>query len=564
MGSPDRRHWIAFNGEIYDHGRTRRTLEQGGQRFRSGTDTETLLAAWVRWGPECLDRFDGMWAFAIWDDERRRLVLARDRFGIKPLYWAEVAGGIAFASEIRPLLALRAGRAHADAEGMYRYLRFGITDAGDRTMFSGIHRVPPAHWISIGAADSRRQVERYWAPPVAPRTPARDTGASERLRSGFLSSVDQHLLADVPVGVALSGGIDSSAVLAGVRKARGTSSPIEAFGHVTDDPVLGEEKWIDLAATASGANVHKVEPSADDLRRDLLSLVRLQEEPFGSTSIYAQFRVHRLARAHGVPVVLSGQGADELLAGYRAYLGPRFATLLSGGRWLRAARFHRAAGRLPQADRRGLWLRAGASLVPRALEPLARRISGESLLPPWLDADWFRRRDVSFRPAPPARDPRGHLGTRLRQAFLETSLPMLLRYEDRNSMAHSVESRVPFLQRQFVETLMCTPEHLLIDDQAETKAVFRAAMRGVVPDAILDRRDKVGFATPEATWLASLGPVLDAWLLGEAAGRVGGLRPRGLHAEWQAVRTGKKPFDFRIWRGINAIAWASAFDVAFD
>ena len=563
MASPDGRYWLLFNGELYDHFRLRPELERAGFGFRSASDTETLLAAWSHWGPACLDRLEGMWAFIVWDLAERKLHLVRDRFGIKPLHVAAFGRGHAFGSEIPPLLALTGARARAHPMSLFRYLRLGRTDDREATMFEGVRRIAPGHHATLDLVTGTWSDRAYWRlPDVVDDDPSPDAAAE--VRDLFLASVSDHLLASVPVGVALSGGIDSSAILAGVRRARGPGADLHAFGHVADDPIIGEERWIDLAARDASAEVHKVRPSARDLGRDLESLVRLQGEPFGSTSIYAQYRVFGLARAQDVPVVLSGQGADEQLAGYRAYLGPRLASLLRRGAVGPAFRFYRAALRLPGSDRRGLLLRAGAALLPDALEPVARRMAGEQLMPHWLDAPWFRSRGVDPRAPRAAAAAGGRLRASLREAFLESSLPMLLRYEDRNSMAHSVESRVPFLQRALVERIARLPESALISDEAETKAIFRRAMRGIVPGAILDRRDKVGFATPEARWLAEMNPWVEAWLTGEEADAVQGLRPRDLWADWQEVRAGRRPFDARIWRGINAVAWTRAFDVGFD
>lgn len=563
MASKNGRYWLAFNGELYNHWRVRPELERLGHAFTSGCDTETLLAAWSEWGPDCLDRFEGMWGFVLWDREARTLHLVRDRFGIKPLYWTKIPEGIAFGSEIAPTLTLAERSARARPGPLFRYLRFGWTDDGTETLFDGIERVEAGTHLQVALEDLSMTVTRYWSYPGNDVGPAGGISAEE-LQERFLASVDDHLLASVPVGVALSGGIDSSAVIAGVRRARGEEGQIDAFGHVADDPLLGEEAWIDQASAASGARVHKVRPTAEALGQDLEALVRLQGEPFGSTSIYAQHRVYGLAREHDIPVVLSGQGADELLGGYLSYLGPRLATLLSRGEWKRASRFQHAARQLPSVDARGLWLRAGAAVLPPSLAPMARRLAGESLTPPWIDADWFRDRGVPLTERPIEKDARGHLGSRLRQAFLETSLPALLRYEDRNSMARSVESRVPFLQRPLVEALAHAPESALIDDEATTKALFRRAMRGVVPDPILDRRDKVGFATPEAAWLRQLAPTVEKWLASDAADRVDGLRAGPLLLEWERIRAGRAAFDFRVWRGINVVAWADAFDVSFD
>jgi asparagine synthase (glutamine-hydrolysing) len=563
MASADGRAWIAFNGELYNHGDVRAELERDGERFRGRSDTETLLAAYRRWGPGCVERFEGMWAFALWDRERRALLLSRDRFGIKPLYFAHAGERFAFSSEIKALLAALRLPRRVNAGALFDYLRLGITDGGGETLFAGIEELPPAHTLELPlVAGGTARCAPHWQAPRGPSRPCSPAEAAGQVREQLLESVRLHLLSDVPVGVTLSGGIDSSAILAAMRLAEGEAREIHAFSHVADDAACSEERWAVLAAKSTGAILHRSHPTADELLSDLDRLVEVQELPFASTSIYAQHRVFRLAREAGVPVTLGGQGADELFGGYRAHLGGRLASLLRAGRWAGALRFARAAAGLPGSGARDVWLRAGALLLPAPLEPLARRLAGEELAPPWLDAAWFRSRGLRLasRPAPRSSE---RLRDRLRQALLETSLPMLLRYEDRNAMAHSVESRVPFLHRPLVEAVMRLPEHELIDDDATAKAVLRRALRGVVPDPILDRRDKIGFATPEQSWLEKLGPAVEHLLASGAAEAVQGLRPQVLREEWERIRAGRAPFDFRIWRGINLVAWARVFAVDF-
>jgi asparagine synthase (glutamine-hydrolysing) len=309
--------------------------------------------------------------------------------------------------------------------------------------------------------------------------------------------------------------------------------------------------------------LHRVRPQPQDLIADLDQLIYYQEEPFGSTSIYAQHCVFRAARAAGIPVMLDGQGADEILAGYRSYLAARLASLVKRGHFVEAGRFLKQSARQPGSGGwRRLMLQSGGLLCPPACKALGYKLLGGDLLPDWLDAGWFRDRDV--HPTPGARlRGRDMLRAQLQHTLAETSLPMLLRYEDRNSMAHSVESRVPFLTPEFVTFVLRLPEEYLIAPDGTSKSVFRAAMRGLVPDVVLDRKDKIGFQTPEKVWLSTLGDWVDTTLSGPAARRVPALRPEGMLREWQRVRAGRRPFDFRVWRWVNVVRWAERFDVSF-
>lgn len=562
MVSADGRYAIAFNGEIYNHVELRAELTRRGHGFRSRSDTEALLAAWQAWGPAALGRFEGMFAFAVLDTVARRLTLVRDPLGIKPLYTARTAGGLAFASETKALAELPDWRPRLDPARLYRYLRFSQTDHGGGSLLANVRQIPAAHYVEVDLARGAvTEPVRYWRPQPEPLEQITDDEAATRLGELFHNSVRAHLRSDVPVGVALSGGIDSTALAVAARAALGPRAELHAFGFVADEPRLSEEHWIDLAAAATGAIVHKTRPGAAELVRDIEDLVDAQDEPFGSPSIFAQRHVFAAARAAGIKVVLSGQGADELLAGYRTYLAARWASLVLAGDWRGACRLGAAIGRLPDGGFAGQLVRLGAHLAPRGLAALGRAVTGESLVPAWLDGRWFRERGVEPAPLWQRRSPEV-LRDQLLETLRETNLPALLRYEDRNSMAAGVESRVPFLTPRLVNFLLGLPERCLIDEQGTTKAVFRRALRGQVPDAILDRRDKIGFTAPTAAWLRAAGPWVDRLWQSDAARRLEPLRLDVVRRQWQAFMAGRRPLPAACWRWINVLVWLDRHGVA--
>ncbi len=560
MSSPDERYHLVFNGEIYNYLELRRDLEALGHCFRSHSDTEVLLASWAEWGVQSLERLVGMFAFAVLDRQAQSLHLVRDFFGIKPLYYAAFAEGIGFASEIPVLLELPGVRRQVNPERLYRYLRFGLTDDGHQTLLADIWQLPPAHYLRLDLTKPQlSKPQRYWKPVLEPTFSGSYAQAAEAVRTQFLENVRLHLRSDVPVGAALSGGIDSSAIVMAMRHLE-PSLELHTFTYVADNGA-SEESWADLVGQAAQVKAHKVRPSAQELVSDLDHLVQIQGEPFGSTSIYAQYRVFRLAQEAGIKVMLDGQGADEILAGYAVYGGARLASLVRQGRWAEALRFLQASRLEPAL--KNTWKSALGFLLPPGLEPVARRLIGQELAPPWLNADWFAQHGVALA-SPRSTHGREILRAELLQSLNETSLPKLLRYEDRNSMAHSIESRVPFLTPQLVELILRLPESYILSPQGQTKAVFREAMRGLVPQAILDRKDKIGFATPEQHWLGQLAPWIEQQLDSETLTHIPALRPAALRAEFAAILAGRKPFDFRVWRWINLIAWARAFHVRFD
>jgi asparagine synthase (glutamine-hydrolysing) len=315
-----------------------------------------------------------------------------------------------------------------------------------------------------------------------------------------------------------------------------------------------------MAAQAAGAERHMVRIEPAEIVADIDRLIAVQGEPFGSLSMYAQHRVMGLARDHGIKVILDGQGADELFAGYRPYLARRLTELLASFRLPEAVRFVRAMGRLPGA---------GARLIPQAFEPavspqlrgLARRVVGRPLLPPWIDGQWFAGKSAfatgrGLRASP-------HLfHDALAQSLTETVLPALLRYGDRNSMAFSIESRVPFLTPALADLAYSLPADELVSGDAVSKAVLRSAMRGLVPDAILDRRDKIAFSTPDRMWGQALRPFFVRTLTSDVARALPWLNAQAALQALDRRMAQSAAFGFDLWRTVNVVRWIERFNVA--
>ncbi|MEK6642680.1 MAG: asparagine synthase (glutamine-hydrolyzing) [Planctomycetota bacterium] len=562
MSSPDGRYTLVFNGEIYNYVELREMLELKGYTFRSTSDSEVLLTALAFWGVPGLNRLVGMFALALFDRDTNRMLLARDPFGIKPLYLVRDGSRIAFASEIGALLDLTNLPRRANPQRLYNYLRFGLVDDGDQTMFDGIGQLPPAHYLELTPETSTTaKPTAYWRNDRLAHPDTTLDIAANTVRDMFLEIVEIHMRSDVPVGVCLSGGIDSSAIVCAMRHVA-PRADIHVFSYCADDPVLGEERWVDLVAAHVGATVHKVRLDESTLVADLEGLMRAQQEPFGSTSIYAQHRVFRLAADAGIKVMLDGQGADELFAGYRPYYAARLASLFRNDELIHMLRFAGRALGLPGISMKQLAAETVGLLLPGDVQDSLRTLTKRDRVPRWLRREWFEARGTSFELLWKATS-KNALREMLRDAVARTNLPMLLRYEDRNSMAHSIESRVPFLTSGMAEYATGLPEEFLIDDRGVSKSVFRAAMRGIVPDAILDRRDKIGFATPEKSWLHRLRPWAEQLLANDAhpVGTV--LNLPVVRDEWKAALAGRARFDTRLWRWVNLIAWADHFNVEF-
>jgi asparagine synthase (glutamine-hydrolysing) len=563
MRSSDGRFLLVYNGEIYNYKELRQELRQAGHCFHSDSDTEVLLTAWMQWGPACLNRFKGMFAFAISDAQDGSLTLVRDAFGIKPLFYSFESGRLLFGSELPAILALKSERPRLDWQSAYDYLVHGRYDHDDRTFIDTVKHVPPGCMLTLRPqTDTLSVPAAWWTPSIKSRERLKTADAAQQLRELFLENVRLHLRSDVPLGAALSGGVDSSAIVCAMRHIE-QDLPINTFSFIAQGSPKSEEQWVDLVNAHVGARGHKVVIEPRELAADLDDMIRFQGEPFGSTSIYAQYRVFKLAKEHDIAVALEGQGADELLAGYNAYPAHRIVSLLQEGRYADAWRFLANQANWPgRPGRPVIAQEAIALMLPDALYHRARNASGRKALPDWLDVGQFIDAGVTTQfPRDRWQFPekgRQVVGE-LAQSLTRRGLGWLLRHGDRNSMRFSIESRVPFLTLDMADFLLGQPEDYLVSQQGETKHIFRTAMRGIVPDAILDRRDKIGFETPELEWLRVLAPQIRGWLA-EDTGASFLDRPR-LVAEFDAVIGGHKLFGWQTWRWINFQRWLHVMNI---
>lgn len=562
MRTTDGRYTIVYNGEVYNYKELRSELEALGIVFHTNTDTEVVLNALIYWGKDGLQRFTGMFAFALFDAERNTLLCARDAFGIKPFFWHMGEMGFCFASEIPALLQFPYVPRRVSPHGAYQYLCNGHYDAGDTTMLSEVYALPAGHYFEYDIQHPQAiQSTAYWRPNPHTTSELSFSDAADTLRELFLDSVRLHLRSDVPLGVALSGGIDSSAVCCAVRHLE-PDADLHTFSFIAENSPLSEEVWIDLVARETRAVQHKVIVAPHELVADLDAMITAQGEPFGSTSIYAQYRVFKLAKECGITVTLDGQGADELLAGYYGYPGPRTASLICAGSVFQAGKFLHACHQWPDRTWKYLFHHTVHEFVPHWLTPLARQCVGRSPNPNWLDTQALQDAGVRLfvhdirKQLYPTRE---KLKQTLAYHLTWFGLPHLLRHGDRNAMAHSIESRVPFLTKEMADFCMSLPEHYLVDMQGCSKSVFRQAMRGIVPDTVLDRRDKIGFATPEQDWLKMLSTWVDSTLA--EAQNIPFMHVDIARKEWQAIHAGKAPFDWRVWRWLCYTRWVQLFDI---
>lgn len=498
------RYTISYNGEITNYVEIREELRELGETFVSDGDTEVLLKGWARWGVGVLDRLEGMFAIAILDTEERTVTLVRDPYGIKPLFYTDRGDRIGFCSEMSGIMTIAVPDPKLDWQTAVDYLQWGTYDHSERSFVAGVKQLRPGHYLVIDTVTGRiGEPVRYWWPAVKTTFDGTYADATETVRGLFLDSVKRNLRSDVPLGIALSGGIDSSAIVGAVRHLE-PDLPINTFSYIAPGFKRSEHEWVARVVAATGSTTHTVEAAPGDLQHDLDDLILSQGEPFGGTSIYAQYRVFKLARDNGVIVTLDGQGGDEIFAGYSGYPALRMHTLIETGQWATAAKFVKGWGEWPDRHRPMMLVEAAAQFAPLAVRHRVRR----PMASPLLNEKMLHERgiDTGFPVSVRPETSRGErLKSHLRSTMMGYGLPSLLRHGDRNSMRFSIESRVPFLDRALTEFVLTLPEDYLIGVDGTSKRILRDAVHGWVPDEIINRRDKVGFETPEKEWQERLG-----------------------------------------------------------
>jgi asparagine synthase (glutamine-hydrolysing) len=487
MQSRDGRFVLVYNGEVYNYKEIAKELDQQDLPEWECGDTAIVLAALVKWGPEALRRFNGMWALLLYDRQEKTLLVSRDRFGVKPLYYYHDGHSLYFASEVKGILAATGAMLSINADVAVPYMTRGLLNFSDETFFVGIKQFPPAsfHVFDIRSPEAmQRPAERFWWHPFERGIePVAGEVSPEEIRSVFVDAVRLRLRSDVPVGLLLSGGIDSSAIL-GAIASLGQTGGITVFSVISDDPRLSEEPFIDRMSEYVGLRPEKINVSKEpvQLLEGLNDANWYNDEPVCGIGDLAYLRLIQAARTRGIKVLLSGQGADEQLGGYNKFFYFWLMTLAREGRYVEAIKTFVQSARHSNT--------VYEFRLSEAIRYLGRRglATGSFIAAPYQARDCV---DLGLH------------GSYARREWIDlakTSVPQLLHYEDRMSMSESVEVRVPFLDFRLVELLArVDPSEKFAGGW--TKAIFRKAIAGMVPVEIQYRRDKKGFNVPEDVWM---------------------------------------------------------------
>ncbi len=548
---------IAYNGEIYNYRELRAELEPLGLRFNNHTDTEVAMQAYAEWGDKAFDRFNGMFAFALYDKRQKRLVAARDHFGIKPLYYINLGTvkqpKLLFASEIRTLLATKEFKPEPNERQIYRYLRYRIHEDESETFFKGVHKLLPGEVMTVDGKGLR--IERYTDLPerllrLAGERKAYTEEAVDEYRERLTHAIRMRLVSEVPVGSCLSGGLDSSTTVLTINRlleehdleAESVGAKQNTFSAVFPGSLNDEERYIDAALAKCQGYVasHKVRPTPQTFLADMHDFILTQEEPTISTGPYAQYKVMEEAHKY-VTVLLDGQGADEMLAGYYPYYFVYLRQLRRTGEWLKLLT---ESLRSSDVLFRFLRFRVYDKLRLRHGVPTAS----------FLSADF--RKAHSHEKFEIVQD---DLKKRFVEDIFKNSLPSLLRYEDKNTMRFSIEGRVPFLDKDVMEYLFSLDDSSIIRG-SWNKRILRDSTAGLLPDLIRTRRNKIGFTTPETEWFKHLQTHFYEIFTSESFARRTYFNQGAIVGAFQELMRGRSAVDTMVfWRLLNVELWLREF-----
>lgn len=506
MSSLDRSLWIEFNGEIYNYLDIKNELISKGYKFKSTADTEVILYAYQEWGYDCLNKFNGMWAFAIWDNNKKELFCARDRFGDKPFYYYKDENKFTFASEIKAILADNSIDRKLNMPLVYDYFVLNLINHTNETFFKNIYCLPPANYLVLkkDSFELKRYYNLSYNDDFSRYDEKQLNKYSEELKELLFDSVKIRLGSDVPLGCSLSGGLDSSSIVCVYYELLSRDSEknrkvdIKTFSAVYHDETVSEKKHIEEIIKKTGAQYHYIYPNMNDFEGELNNFIYQLDEPFISTSMYAQWNVMKLTRQNNIKVILDGQGADEIFAGYEWHLPIYHAELAKRGN---ISKYINEIKKISLLRNRSTIetcinsiLKMSASAAPHYLKMLnkpQRKIFNHNFI------SKYKEREIIFQKS------NTNLQKRLFEEETGYNLQQLLRYGDRNSMGHSVETRTPFVDHRIVELALSIPSIYKIHN-GWSKYILRYAMKDLLPESIRWRKDKVGFVTPEKSWVEKI------------------------------------------------------------
>lgn len=505
MSSEDGRYWITYNGEIYNYLEIRKELKNLGHSFKTETDTEVLLKSYLQWGKECLHKFNGMFAFVIWDDKDKSFFAARDRFGVKPLYYYKQGDKIAFASEIKQFLGIPGFFSNLEQESLFFYLLGTYTNHSNKTFFQNVKQIKGGKYAVGNHQEGFKVVTWY---DIERNVITNNNSHIEKynmVKDILFDAVSLRLRSDVRVGSCLSGGIDSSSIVGIVSQILPAKADFKTFSACYPGDKVDEGFYIDKVSDKTKFANIKVYPDENGLLNEIEKLTYYHDQPIAGGTVYAQWSVFQKAKEHNVKVMLDGQGSDEIFSGYHSMLPSLHNEFLINGHWLRFWIEVLYSKKLHGFSLKTSFIRILEDCYPGIARAIAR-FKGHNFVHPWINKDFAAV--FSVDPCSPSfKNLVDHEGSFKVKKSIDLSLlkirytlPSLLHFEDRNSMAHSIEARTPFLDYRLVEYALSLSAKDKIQNGV-TKKTLRNAMINFLPIEVLNRQDKLGFAVPETKWM---------------------------------------------------------------
>ncbi len=572
MGNAGGNIYIIFNGEIYNYLELRKALKSLGYQFRTNTDTEVLLACYEEWGKDCLSKLNGMWSFCIYDSKKNILFCARDRFGVKPFYYYIDENYFSFASEIKAIVKLPFYKKDINRQAAFGYLFLGREETNEESFFKGIYELLPSHYLIYNLNSAKSTRTRYYTLNYTDEWKDFNENNlntyTDEVKSRLFEAVKLRLRSDVPVGSCLSGGLDSSGIVCIINEFLRKEHPRQigdfqkVFTAVYPDSPVDESRWAKIAVDETRTEWFRTYPNGEDLLKDLEDLVYAQDIPFGSTSIYAQYKVMKLASESGVKVLLDGQGGDELFTGYSEYYGTFFADMVKNKKFLQLLK---EFGSLSNSPVNKLYvikylIKLFAYEITSGIgtgfsKNLYRQYKYIIGTGRYIDPDFYNENKIYVEDTKVVFK---SLNQMLYLLITGLNLKTLLKYEDRNSMRFSVESRTPFADDiELIESVFKIPSSYKIHG-GWSKFIFREAMRGILPEEIRSRKDKIGFATPEGIWLKKHKSTFLNYLKEDGLRKF--IRTDMLIKDWNKLIDGLSDNQVAgIWRFINFAVWYKIF-----
>lgn len=557
MSNEDGTKWIIFNGEIYNYLEITDELAGLGHVFKSKSDTEVIIHAIEEWGEDALSKMNGMWAFALWDRKERSLLCSRDRFGIKPFYYFLDDNRFVFASEIKGVLAVPGVPRMPDDAAIYAYLArgYGYVDVGENTFFKGIKQLKPGHVLRVSS--DKRDYKRYWQLDISPDKRIKNTAdAVDKFGHLFKDAVKMTMRSDVPVGISLSGGLDSTSIA--MLMPEFTNNKIKSFSAYFREEGFDEKKFIDAVIKGNVFEPFFISPDPKTLVKEFEDIIWHQDEPYSGASVFSQWEVMKKTRSEKIKVLLTGQGGDEVLAGYYKLLPYFIADLVKDFKvktlFKNAAAF--SCGNDYPLSR---ILLDTVKIFASKMAPANIKMTWKAFKKPeYLDEGFFSRFCCGL-PGAGRKIPGNFIDRELYDSLFISPLPGLLHVDDRNSMANSVESRPPLLDFRLVEFAASIPYDLKIQN-GFTKYILREAMKGKLPEEVRLRRDKMGFVTPAKLWFRNeLKDYIHGILGSDSFKKRGIFDINGVRKILHAHFEGKNDHSFTIWSWLNLELWFRAF-----